>query len=276
VLSAQAFLGSLPAPAADPPTSEWEQLEPGLEFASWAAPERAESGDSLVRVLRIDPHRFELRLLNSSASPDPMPLTGRAWAGRHGLVAAINASLYQTDLRTSVALMRTRDHVNNARLSRDNAVLAFDRLDGGVPPVQIIDRTCQDFDRLRGRYGTLVQGIRMMSCDGRNVWRQQPKKWSTAAIGVDRQGRVLFTHVRSPYSTHDLIDHLLALPLELKNAMYVEGGPQAQLYVRAGDREMEFVGSHGSRFGSESARVALPVPNVIGVVRVPGGPDGNR
>ena len=30
--------------------------------------------------------------------------------------------------------------------------------------------------------------------------------------------------------------------------MYVEGGPEAQLYVNAGGRELEVVGSHGSSF----------------------------
>lgn len=271
--AALAIVCELPS-AALPPPSGWEVLEPGLEIAELAAPRAAESGDSLVRVLRVDPNRFDLLLLSASAFPDGVALTGAAWAARHGLLAAVNASLYQADRRTSVALMTTRTHANNRRLSKDNAVLAFDRLDSGVPPVQIIDRTCQDFEALRRRYGTLVQGIRMVSCDGRNVWRPQPRSWSTAAIGIDEQGRVLLIHVRSPYSTHDLIENLLVLPLGLKNAMYLEGGPEAQLYIRAGGREMEFVGSHGSRFGSESAKVALPIPNVIGVVRAGVAPRG--
>ena len=108
----------------------------------------------------------------------------------------------------------------------------------------------------------------MISCKGRNVWAQQPKRWSTAAIGVDAGGNVLFIHVRSPFSTHDLIEILLALPLDLKRAMYAEGGPEAQLYVAAGGREEEFSGSYETGFNEDDDnQISWPVPNVIVAVR---------
>jgi uncharacterized protein YigE (DUF2233 family) len=248
--------------------SLWTTLEPGLELGEFPAPQRSGSGDSIVRALRIDPERFELTLLNASAPGEGELRTARGWCERHRLVAAINASMYQTDYRSSVSLMRTREHVNNIHLSKDKAVLAFDRRDGDVPKVQIIDRECQDFAAVSPHYGTLVQSIRMLSCDGRNVWKQQPLRSSTAAIGVDRRGRVLFLHVRSPYSTHDLIEILKGLPLDLRSAMYVEGGPEAQLYVAAGGAEHEFLGSFETRLHESDDRiVALPVPNVVGVAR---------
>lgn len=261
------------------PEEAWQELEDGLELGVFTAPQPSDSGDSKIRILRIDLAHFELRLLNASASPDGRPQTPREWSRRNGLVAAINASMYQEDYRSSVSLMRTRAHTNNPRLSKDKAVLAFDPLDSGLPPAQIIDRSCQDFDSLRSRYGTLVQSIRMVSCAGRNVWKQGEEKWSTAAIGVDAKGRILFIHVRSPYTTHDLIDFLLALPIELRHAMYVEGGPQAQLYVASGGRELELSGSHAATFLLGDGTVpALPIPNVVGIVRRTdeSGTDGTR
>jgi uncharacterized protein YigE (DUF2233 family) len=261
----------LPVHAEEPPAAAitWDLLEPGLELGSARSPIRAESGDSRIRILRIDPARFELQLLNRTAAPDGAPLTAKEWSRRHGLVAAINASLYQTDHRTSVSLMKSRAHTNNPRLSKHNAVLLFDRLDEDVPPVQIVDRTCRDLGAVQSHYGAMVQSIRMVSCNRANVWSQQPEhKWSTAAIGIDQHGRVLFIHVRSPLSTHDLIDGLLTLPLGLREAMYVEGGPEAQLYVNAGGRELELVGSHGSSFAGIENTYALPIPNVLGVRRI--------
>jgi len=248
--------------------SPWISLEPGLELGEFLAPQRSQAGDSIVRALRIDPERFELRLLNASAPGEGELRTARGWCERHRLVAAINASMYQTDYRSSVSLMRTREHVNNGHLTKDKAVLAFDRRDDAAPKVQIIDRECQDFASVSRHYGTLVQSIRMLSCDGRNVWKEQPLRSSTAAIGVDRSGRVLFLHVRSPYSTHDLIEILKGLPLDLRSAMYVEGGPEAQLYVAAGGAEHEFLGSFETGLNeSDDRKVALPVPNVVGVAR---------
>lgn len=257
------------AQAADAPEVTWELLEPGLELGTAVSPIASDAGDSRIRILRVDPTRFELQLLNASASPDGTRYTAREWSKRYGLVAAINASLYQTDHRTSVSLMKSRIHTNNPRLSRHNAVLLFDRLDATVPPMQIVDRTCRDLADVQGHYGSMVQSIRMVSCSRANVWSQQPdKKWSTAAVGVDQQGRLLLIHVRSPLSTHDLIDGLLALPLGLREAMYLEGGPEAQLYVDADGRELEWVGSHGSSFAGIENTYALPIPNVVGVRRL--------
>jgi len=248
--------------------NQWQILQKGLAFGVFPAPHLSESGDSLVRVLRIDPKYFKFRLLNASAPQQGRSLTAKEWCRRNGLVAAINASMYQKDFKASVSLMRTKSHVNNPRLSKDMTILAFDRKSAAAPPVKIIDRQCEDFNVWKKKYGSFVQSIRMISCTGENVWIQQPNKWSTAAIGIDHQSRILFIHVRSPYSTHDLINMLQILPLNISRAMYAEGGPEAQLYIRSGTKELEFVGSYEIDFSqSKSNRFARPVPNVLGISR---------
>jgi hypothetical protein len=255
-----------PAIASD----DWRELEPGLFLGTFPAAQEPLSSDGggAIRVLRVHPERFELRLLNASGSPDGRSLTARAWVEQYGLVAAINASMYQADHRTSVSLMRSSTHVNNAHLSKDMTVLAFGPKRPDLAPVALIDRECDDWERLLADYETAVQSIRMVSCRGRNVWAPQPKRWSTAAIGIDRAGRPLLIHVRSPYSVHDLISILTALPLDLARAMYVEGGAESQLYVRAGAAELEFVGSFEGGFGETGGNSrAWPIPNVIGVAR---------
>lgn len=250
------------------PEHGWQTLEPGLELGVFLAPVAAETGDSLIRVLRIDPQRFEFRLLNASAAESKQTLTAKAWCQQHGLVAAINASMYQQDYRTSVSLMRTKTHVNNPRLSGDKAILAFDRQTAAVPLLKIIDRQCENFEDWQASYGTFVQSIRLISCKGRNVWRPQDGKWSLAAIGLADDGWGLFIHVRSPYSTYDVIDMLLALPLRIAGAMYAEGGREAQLYVQSGQFEYEFVGGYNTSFiESNNTPAAAPIPNVIGIAR---------
>jgi uncharacterized protein YigE (DUF2233 family) len=250
---------------------QWQQIERGLDLGEFVSPQRSETGDSVIRILRIDPQLFELKLMNASAAGNGRALTARQWCRHYGLVAAVNASMYQQDYKTSVSLMRSRGHVNNARLSKDMAILAFDRLTPDVPPVKIIDRECDDFSDWKDRYGTLVQSIRMLSCTGRNVWSPQPQKWSTAAIAIDRQGRVMFIHARSPFRTHDLINNLRRLPLDIDRALYTEGGPQAQLFVNGGDQQWEFVGRVESNLGDASAvSIAMPIPNAVGVVRKAG------
>ena len=183
------------------------------------------------------------------------------------MVAAINPSMYQTDYKTSVSLMRTKIHTNNPRLSKDMTILAFDRQRAGVPQVKIIDRQCEDFQSWKQRYGTLVQSIRMISCTGKNVWKPQARRWSTSAIGVDEQDRVLFMHVRALYSMHDLINILKKLPLNISRAMYTEGGPQAQLYINSG-QELELTGSYDTNSNEANKdSIAWPLPNVIGILK---------
>ncbi|HET6437769.1 MAG TPA: phosphodiester glycosidase family protein [Anaeromyxobacter sp.] len=242
----------------------WRTLEPGLELGFFDGPPGA-AGDGKIAVVRVDPALFELRLLNASAPGEGVPLSARDWAARAGASAVINASMYQEDYRTSVSLMRTRHHVNQARISRDRAALVFDPVARTAPPVRMVDRDCEDLESALRTYGTVVQSIRMVSCSRRNVWAPSLRRSSVAAVGVDGRGRVLFLHARSAWPVHDLIEALLELPLDLRQAMYVEGGPEAQLYARGGDQEVERLGAASTAGGGSAS--GWPVPNVIAAVR---------
>jgi Phosphodiester glycosidase len=257
-----AAAGTSVAPRASPFVS----LEAGLELALLPGPPSA-SGDGLIAVVRVDPVRFDLKLMNASAPGEGRPRTVRDWAYRSGASAAINASLYQSDWSTATGLMRSRDHVNHARLSKDRAVLAFDPLVSGVAPVRIIDRDCEDVEVSGKAYAALVQSIRMVSCDRKGVWAPSDRRFSSAVVGVDGAGRLLLIHAATPWPVHELVAALLAAPIDLRQAMYVEGGPEAQLYVRGGGTEVVRYGT--SERALDLGAMGLPVPNVIAVVRRP-------
>ncbi|MBC8283096.1 MAG: phosphodiester glycosidase family protein [Nitrospinae bacterium] len=248
----------------------WRNLEPGLDMGLFPAPKKSIVGDSLIRILRADPRFFSLRLLNSSASKTKKRYSVKKWVNQNSLVAGINASMYQKNQVSSVSYMKTGKHVNSTWLSKDKTVLAFDPTEKEIPTVKIIDRECEDFSTLKNQYATLIQSIRMVSCKGENVWAPQNKMWSTAAVGIDKKGKILFIHVRSPYPTHELVNMLLQLPINLERAMYVEGGADAQLYINTGKEEKEFIGSYstGSR-EHDGNTFSRPIPNVLGLVRTP-------
>jgi hypothetical protein len=106
----------------------------------------------------------------------------------------------------------------------------------------------------------------MISCERLNVWAAEGRRASTAAIGVDGSGRALLVHARSPWSVHDLVDALLALPLDLRRAMYLEGGKEAQLFVRGGGREVERLGAIEAATGDDHA-IPWEIPNAVVAVR---------
>src|SRR5688572_33407657 len=96
-----AFLLLLPvATGAAPEAEPFRLLEPGLELAELTMPVPSSIGDSRLLVLRIDPEHFALRLLNASATAQKEGRSAREWCAAAGLSAAINASMYQTDLLT--------------------------------------------------------------------------------------------------------------------------------------------------------------------------------
>jgi hypothetical protein len=258
-------------PNIDGPTlGVFRELQPGLELGIFAAPTPSPVGigDSRITIVRVDPKHLRLRLLNASAPGEGTSRTARAWADRHGLLAVINAGMFGEDHRTSTHLMKSGTHVNNPRAPDvDNAFLLFDPHDPSDPAVRIADRTCEDVEALQSRYDVVIQGIRMTSCTRENMWSQQPRIWSHAVLGIDDEGRFLLIHARSPWSTHDFIEHLLALPIGVAMLQYAEGGPEAQLFVRAGGVELELLGSYETDFNqNDDVTRAWPVPNVIGVI----------
>jgi hypothetical protein len=251
---------SLPVP--------WRELAPGLETGRFPSPRPSDVGDSTITVLRIDPGRFELRLLSAGLLGLEEVPTAPEWAERYGALAVINASMFRTDGRTSVGYMRAGTAFNNRGWSKDNALFVSQPSAAGLKAAQILDRTCQDASKLAERYGVVIQNIRMLDCERKNAWAQQKQRWSTAAVGTDAQGRVLFIHARSPWSTHDLIDILLELPLELQRLMYVEGGPEASLFAKVGGRvELSATGSFETGFWERDDNQRFwQVPNVIAVM----------
>jgi hypothetical protein len=248
------------------PAPSWQSLEAGLDLGRFEGPPGG-VGDGVITVIRVDPRRFELRLLNASAPGEGAARSAHDWAARTHAVAAINAAMYQADLRTSVSLMKTRTHVNHPRVSRDRTVLAFDPLVSGAPPLRIIDRDCDDLEAARKAYGSLVQSIRLVSCGRENVWTPSERRTSAAVVAVDGAGRLLLVHARTAWPTHVLADALLALPIDLQRAMYVEGGAEAQLFVAAGGRELELIGAFDGIPSVAQNVDAWPVPNVLAVYR---------
>lgn len=138
----------------------WQKLAAGLEVGRF--------GDPPVVVVRVDPARYDFRLLSAKALGLKTNPTAREWVERHRVAGAINASMFRADHRTSVGYMRDGKAANNPAWSKDNAVFVSQPLQAGLPPAQILDRACQDAAGLARKYRVAVQNIRMIDCRRRN------------------------------------------------------------------------------------------------------------
>jgi len=245
----------------------WKKVDEGLYIGEFAFPGKSKTNASGITIVKVDPKGYSFKLLCASEH-GKVKMTPKKWCQNHNLITATNAGMYQEDRIRNVGYMKNFSHINNPKLSAVyKAVLAFNPIEPTLPEIQIIDLKCQDFERLRFKYQTLVQNIRMISCQQQNVWSKQDKMWSMAVFGIDRSGNALFIFTESRYSGYDFANILLSIPISIHNAMYLEGGQQASLYFSANDVEFERIGFPGSLNENDNTPVARLVPNVIGIVK---------
>jgi hypothetical protein len=250
-------------------SSGWQLLSPGMELQYLAVTRPKITPGATLTVLRIDPHLWELEIMGTSRTGETAGHTAREWCETHKLTAAINAGMFKTDGKTHVGFMRFREHLNNGRANSYQSVAAFDARDPhALAPFRIFDLDSPGvtLGSILKDYRSAVQNLRLIKRPGANQWGQQDRMWSEAALGEDSSGRVLFLFSRAPFSMHDLNQQLLSAGIGLVAAQHLEGGPEAQLYLRVGEMQLESFGSYETSFQeTDSNAKPWPVPNVLGV-----------
>jgi hypothetical protein len=249
--------------------SDWQLLSPGMELRYLAVTRPQVTRGARLTVLRIDAHLWELEIMGTSRTGETAGHTAREWCETHKLTAAINAGMFKTDGTTHVGFMRFREHLNNGKVNSYQSVAAFDaRGPASLAPFRIFDLDSPGvtLESILKDYGSAVQNLRLIKRPGSNQWSQQDRMWSEAALGEDSSGRVLFLFSRTPFSMHDLNQQLLSAGIGLVAAQHLEGGPEAQLYLRVGELQLESFGSYETSFReNDSNAKPWPIPNVLGV-----------
>ena len=185
-----------------------------------------------LALLRSDPAQTEYSL--HMASEDGLHCSLRERARQHGLVAAINAGMYLAENFKHTGYMRNATHINNDRVVKNFGAffLAGPRL-AGLPEADLQEKT-QLGDKLNAKiadYNIVVQNYRLISREGNILWPESGETFSICALGKDRRGNILFIVCETPLTPPDFARLLLALPLEIELAMYLEGGSPAGMAV---------------------------------------------
>ncbi len=74
--------------------SLWQKLDDGLQFAEFSRAGSPENTSAKITVLRIDPEKFEFKLLTISEYGGAARNLEQ-WSKQYGLIAAINAGMFQ-------------------------------------------------------------------------------------------------------------------------------------------------------------------------------------
>jgi exopolysaccharide biosynthesis protein len=249
----------------------WKQIDEGLHYGDFTAFMKASTGDSKILIIKIDPKLYSFRLLSASElASSSLSLNVKEWADKYKLIAAINAGMFQTDLKSNVGYMKNYSHVNNPRFHKTYAsAFAFNPKRADLPPAMVFDTDVKNIKDIVAEYHTVIQNLRLVKRPRLERWAQQEKRWSEAALGQDQEGNILLIFSESPYTMHELIKILLSLPIKLDCAMHLEGGPAASFYLRHNNIELARLGrlELASIVVGDTNNEFLPIPNVIGITK---------
>jgi len=243
----------------------WQRVQRGVELTSIDLQAPPQQRDRLY-VVRVDPARAKLTVALASEKKTA-PQTAAEWCRTSKLAVAINLGMFQTDGQSNVGYLRHGSHTNNPRWNDYNSVLALNPSGGSDPPALWVDRDQTNAIQQLARYDVVIQNLRLLARDKRNVWAKSDRRWSEAAVAIDSTGRVLFLFARAPHAMRELNDLLLKLPLGIVAAMHVEGGPEASLSIHAAGIDLDLNGSYETGFWPDDTNQRQwPIPNVLGVV----------
>jgi hypothetical protein len=248
---------------------EWKQLSHGLYYAEIDGPHVSKFSDSKVSILKIDPEVFDFTLVVATQY-DSSQKTIKQWCDTMNLTAAINAGMYSLkDHMSGSGYMQTYDHINNPVYKESfNALAVFNPKSKSVAPFQIVDMKNQDWKSIKKDYYSCFQSIRMIDNQHRGIyWKKKPLlSCSMSVLATDRSGNVLFLFSRSPYNANEVIKFMLGPLLNIQTAMYLEGGPEASLYVKTDSAEIIKFGSYVSyACPNDDNQELRKMPNILGI-----------
>jgi hypothetical protein len=255
--------GAEPAPGID-----FRVLQSGVEYARLDLAGRPGAGQGELHLVRLDPAVAPLRLL-FAAELQLEPRPAAAWSRERGLSVVANLGMFATDGQTHAGYARRGERVHSAAWVKSyRQALALGPRRPGLAPARLLDLDREAERALVEGYADVVQNLRLIRGAGENAWPQGPRRWSEAALAEDDRGRLLLVFLRSPRSMHAFNRLLLGLPLGVRRAQHLEGGPEASLSVHAGGLDLDLCGSFETGFlEDESNRRQWPIPNALGVAR---------
>jgi uncharacterized protein YigE (DUF2233 family) len=239
------------------------------------------TADDCIDIVRFDPTTHKLRLLTATREPDVKTLP--EWVEQHHLSGAVNAGMFHDDL-SSVGMLVSGDVRNNEKSNpKFGGYFAWDAIaptsvktagktTAKVNSIDVFGKGCKGFqvEQLTKEYRSISQSYRLIGCDGEALPWKDPKAYSIAGIGVDRNGWIVTMHARSPHKPVDISATLGQPAVNLRGMIFVEGGPEASMIARGDDKlAVSRVGSYETGFvENDDNHVFWKLPLVIGIERV--------
>jgi hypothetical protein len=251
--------------------TNWTSLTKGMEYREMTAPIKSSIGDSKISILRMDRGLFDFDIF-SATKFDSIPRDLHNWADTFDLNVVFNAGMYNLSKPLkSRAYLKTGGHINNGTVIENfNLMLAMSPTVKKRDNVEILDLTCENFNEMNHEFNSYAQGLRMIDCNGGPMfWKKKIQSCSMLIAAEGEDGKFYLIFCRSPYTHNQMIQFMVDMPYGLRNAIYLEGGPETSLLIDVNGHCIEKVGSWGSTtWERDDNNHFWRLPNVVGVKKL--------
>jgi uncharacterized protein YigE (DUF2233 family) len=241
---------------------EWRDLGRGLGLAEIKVFRDGEQVETLA-VLKVDPAANAFKVSHQA----PKSITD--WQKELGAPVVFNASYFCLDAQPCGLIFSNGKALgpwSNSRM-RGMFVAEPKGLSPDLPRATILDLTVSPISAKAFPWTQGVQSFPLLlDTKGRVRVLSSEKSAQRTVIATDRQGNILVINSSEAYFTlYDLALFLKASALEIDTALNLDGGKEAQLYIKTKDFERFFPSSFESRLGNFLAQGQFWLPTVVAV-----------
>jgi hypothetical protein len=245
----------------------WRDLKLGLKYSEIASPIKTSIGDNKIYLIQFDPKYFEFELI--SATKYNKIESANYWIDSLKLNLVFNAGMHQLkNERIHRYLLKDSKIINNPYLSHNvNGIIAFNPKFENLPMFTIFDLKCDNWKQIDSSYNSVIQGMRMIDCNGiPTFWESKDQICSMLIVAMDTNGKGYLIFTRSPFTHNQMINIMKSIPLNLINAVYLEGGTRANFVLTNSETTISKVGSYVSIYNeNDMNNILYPLPNFIGL-----------
>jgi hypothetical protein len=247
------------------PGPRWKGLRPGLEFATLSGDPYCRRGSSQIAVLRIDPARAPVRVRHFGLQPGGKPMDAVEWRKLTGADAVFNAGQFLPDWTYMGVLVCGGQVVSSRVHPTFKAALVAGPLEG-AERAHVVDLEHEPLDLDRLRWREVAQSFMLFDRAGKIRVRSSDHIANRTVVGEDKSGRLVVFISEGAYTLEDFAHLVQKFPLQVVQAMCMDGGSEAQLSVNAGSFRYNCIGGvTGDPEPGDDPSERVPLPAVITV-----------
>jgi uncharacterized protein YigE (DUF2233 family) len=241
---------------------QWRPLGRGLSFAEIQVLRKNERVDTLA-VVKVDPASNAFRVQHHK----PQSIT--AWQQELGAPVVFNASYYSRDAQPVGLILSNGNPIGPQRNNQMRGMFVAEPkgLSPDLPRATILDLTVTPISLKNFPWTQGVQSYPLLlDYKGRIRAWNSPKTAQRTVIAIDRNNYILIFNTNEAYFTlYDFAHFLKASTLEIDSALNLDGGTEAQLYIKTKDFEKISPSSWESRLGNLLDQQKFWLPTVVAV-----------